>query len=146
MAANGTAPSPLRIVVGSDNAGHIYKTALKSELEKNPGVCDVLDIGVVDADDPTAYPHIAVDAGKKIMAGDVRTIHHCGTTRSTLTPLAHSRQTELSSSVALASELPSQPTRFRAFERSPQTTHTASNAPSSATMPKCCASGSGSLD
>ncbi len=71
MAANGTAPSPLRIVVGSDNAGHAYKTELKAELEKNPGVSKVLDVGTEDADDSTAYPHIAVDASKKIIAGEV---------------------------------------------------------------------------
>jgi ribose 5-phosphate isomerase B len=72
MAMNGTKSTPLRIVVGSDSAGHEYKTALKAELEKNPGVAEVLDIGVGEADDSTAYPHIAVDAGKKIIAGEVR--------------------------------------------------------------------------
>ena len=71
MASKGTTPSPLRIVVGSDSAGHAYKTALKAELEKNPGVSQVLDVGTVDADDSTAYPHIAVDASKKITTGDV---------------------------------------------------------------------------
>lgn len=71
MAANGTSPSPLRIVIGSDHAGHAYKTALRADLEGNPSVSQVLDVGVVDGDDSTAYPHIAVDAGKKIIAGDV---------------------------------------------------------------------------
>jgi ribose 5-phosphate isomerase B len=74
MAPNGTTPSPLRIVVGSDSAGHEYKTALRAELEKNPGVSKVLDVGVLNADDSTAYPHIAVDAGKRIIAGEVRSI------------------------------------------------------------------------
>jgi Ribose/Galactose Isomerase len=77
MAANNTARSPLRIVVGSDNAGHAYKTAVKAELENNPGVSEVLDVGVVDADDSTAYPHIAVEAGKKIIAGDVWLFPSC---------------------------------------------------------------------
>lgn len=71
MATNGKDPSTLRIVVGSDRAGHAYKTALKAELENNPGVSEVLDVGTVDADDSTAYPHIAVDASKKITMGDV---------------------------------------------------------------------------
>lgn len=63
--------SPLRIVVGSDNAGHAYKTALKEVLHKHSGVTQVLDVGVVDADDNTAYPHLAVDAAKMIKSGQV---------------------------------------------------------------------------
>lgn len=63
--------TPLRIVVGSDNAGHAYKTALKEVLHKHAGVTQVLDVGVVDADDSTAYPHLAVDAAKKIKSGEV---------------------------------------------------------------------------
>lgn len=73
MSTNGTTTDkqPLRIVVGSDNAGHAYKTALKETLKKHRGVTHVLDVGVVDADDATAYPHLAVDACKKIKAGEV---------------------------------------------------------------------------
>ena len=71
MSSNGAGPKPLRIVVGSDNAGHSLKTVLKQELEKNPGVAEVIDVGVLDPDDSTSYPHVAVDAGKKIMAGEV---------------------------------------------------------------------------
>jgi hypothetical protein len=72
MATNGTEKKPLRIVVGSDNAGHAYKTALKQTLSKHAGVSSVMDVGVVEADDSTAYPHLAVDACKKIKAGEVR--------------------------------------------------------------------------
>lgn len=72
MAANGTQKKPLTIVVGSDNAGHAYKTALKETLSKHAGVAKVLDVGVTDADDSTAYPHLAVDAAKKITSGEVR--------------------------------------------------------------------------
>ena len=71
MSTNGSSKTPLRIVVGSDNAGHAYKTALKEVLHKHAGVTQVLDVGVVDADDSTAYPHLAVDACKKIKAGEV---------------------------------------------------------------------------
>ena len=71
MADKSTTVSPLRIAVGSDSAGYAYKTALKAELEKNAGVSEVLDIGVVDAEDNTAYPHLAVDAGRKIIGGEV---------------------------------------------------------------------------
>lgn len=70
MTTNGT-KTPLRIVVGSDNAGHAYKTALKETLKKHSGVTQVLDVGVVAADDATAYPHLAVDACKKIKSGEV---------------------------------------------------------------------------
>jgi ribose 5-phosphate isomerase B len=63
--------SPLRIIVGSDSAGHEYKTALKTELEKNPDVAVIDDVGVMDAEDGTAYPHIAVRASEMIMAGHV---------------------------------------------------------------------------
>ena len=81
VVADGTAPSALRIVVGSDSAGHAYKTSLKEELEQDPGVSTVLDVGVVSADDSTAYPHVAVDAGKKIIAGDVRMSPYFGSSR-----------------------------------------------------------------
>ena len=63
--------TPLRIVVGSDNAGHTMKQALKETLSKHQGVTHVLDVGVVDADDSTAYPHLAIDACKKITSGEV---------------------------------------------------------------------------
>jgi ribose 5-phosphate isomerase RpiB len=63
--------SPLRIVVGSDSNGHEYKTALKAELDKNTDVSLILDAGVMDADDGTAYPHIAVHASKMIITDRV---------------------------------------------------------------------------
>ncbi|KEF59027.1 ribose 5-phosphate isomerase B [Exophiala aquamarina CBS 119918] len=70
----------LRVVVGSDNAGHAYKTALKEVLKKHSGVTHVLDVGVVDADDGTAYPHLAVDAAKLIKSGEAdRALLICGT-------------------------------------------------------------------
>ncbi len=75
MTSNGS-KSPLRVVVGSDNAGHAYKTALKEVLHKHAGVTQVLDVGVVEADDSTAYPHLAVDACRKIKSGEVSTFHH----------------------------------------------------------------------
>jgi hypothetical protein len=71
MASNGTSKQPLTIVVGSDNAGHTMKTALKEVLSKHAGVAKVLDVGVNSADDGKAYPHSAVDAVKKIKSGEV---------------------------------------------------------------------------
>lgn len=63
--------TPLRIVVGSDNAGVTYKDALKETLQKNKGVAEVIDVGVNDANDSTSYPHAAVDAARKIKNGEV---------------------------------------------------------------------------
>jgi ribose 5-phosphate isomerase B len=70
---NARTLTPIRIVVGSDNAGHDYKEAIKKVLESHAGVAEVLDVGVHDASDSTAYPHPAVDACKKIKAGEVST-------------------------------------------------------------------------
>lgn len=54
-----------RIVVGSDEAGYQYKEALKADLEHDPRVASVLDIGV-DADGHTPYPTVAVAAAEKV--------------------------------------------------------------------------------
>ncbi len=69
----------LRIVVGSDDAGYDYKTALKEILEQDPRVSTVIDAGV-DADGHTAYPHVAVEAARVVAAGDAdRALLFCGT-------------------------------------------------------------------
>jgi hypothetical protein len=68
---NARTLTPIRIVVGSDNAGHDYKEAIKKVLQSHAGVAEVLDVGVHDPSDSTAYPHPAVDACKKIKAGEV---------------------------------------------------------------------------
>jgi hypothetical protein len=70
---NARTLTPIRIVVGSDNAGHDYKEAIKKVLQSHAGVAEVLDVGVHDPSDSTAYPHPAVDACKKIKAGEVST-------------------------------------------------------------------------
>jgi ribose 5-phosphate isomerase B len=70
---------PLRIVIGSDDAGHDYKEILKRDLEASPGVASVVDIGV-DADGHTPYGEIGVEAGERIAAGDAdRALLFCGT-------------------------------------------------------------------
>lgn len=75
-----TSPNtPLRIVVGSDNAGHAYKEALKETLQKHKGVAEVLDVGVSTSEDSKAYPHSAVDAARKIKNGEVRDMARCMT-------------------------------------------------------------------
>jgi ribose 5-phosphate isomerase B len=70
---------PLRIVIGSDEAGYQYKEVLKRDLGEHPRVAEVLDIGV-DADSDTAYPQIAIPAAELIVAGRAdRGLLICGT-------------------------------------------------------------------
>lgn len=72
-------PKLLRIVVGSDDAGLQYKDILKADLEADPRVGEVVDVGVSE-DENIAYPHVAVDAARKIAAGDAdRALLVCGT-------------------------------------------------------------------
>lgn len=68
-----------RVVVGSDDAGYQYKEALKADLEKDPRVSEVIDVGV-DADGHTAYPRVAIAAAEKVRDGDAdRALLVCGT-------------------------------------------------------------------
>jgi ribose 5-phosphate isomerase B len=70
---------PLRIVIGSDDAGFDYKEALKKDLEADPRVASVTDVGV-HVDGHTDYPHVAVDAARMVEAGDAdRALLFCGT-------------------------------------------------------------------
>jgi ribose 5-phosphate isomerase B len=70
---------PLRIVIGCDDAGFDYKEVLKRDLEANPGVASVVDVGV-DADGHTAYPRIAVAAAELVAKGEAdRALLVCGT-------------------------------------------------------------------
>ena len=99
MAENGTTKG-LRIVVGGDDgkspnlyrrphtselkfpfsAGFDYKAAITTDLEKDPRVVSVQDVGPLSADDKTAYPHFAVDAAKLIKEGKAdRALLICGT-------------------------------------------------------------------
>lgn len=74
-----TTPAPLRLVIGSDEAGHAYKEALKADLEADPRVASVKDIGVGE-DDHTAYPHIGVAAARLVAEGSAdRALLFCGT-------------------------------------------------------------------
>lgn len=73
-------PQPLRYAIGCDSAGHAYKTALSTLLSSNPLVASLTDVGVPSDSDPTAYPHIAVDAAELISAGKIdRALLICGT-------------------------------------------------------------------
>lgn len=72
-------PEPLRIVVGCDDAGFEYKEILKRDLEANPAVASVVDVGV-DADGHTAYPRVAIAAAELVAQGEAdRALLVCGT-------------------------------------------------------------------
>lgn len=71
-----------RVVVGSDEAGVQYKDALRADLEADPRVAEVIDIGVtVGSDDlATPYPQVGVEAAHRIAAGEAdRALLICGT-------------------------------------------------------------------
>ncbi|UUT36020.1 ribose-5-phosphate isomerase [Microbacterium elymi] len=68
-----------RVIVGSDDAGFQYKEALKADLENDPRVAEVIDVGV-DAQSHTPYPTVAIAAAEKVAAGDAdRALLVCGT-------------------------------------------------------------------
>lgn len=70
---------PLKIVVGSDDAGYQYKEALKADLENSGLVASVIDVGV-DADGHTAYPKVAIAAAELVASGEAdRALLICGT-------------------------------------------------------------------
>ena len=74
-----TAPAPLRLVIGCDDAGFAYKEALKRDLEQNAGVASVLDVGV-DPDGHTPYPKVAIEAAELVARGEAdRALLICGT-------------------------------------------------------------------
>lgn len=69
----------LRIVIGGDDAGFDYKEALRRDLEADERVESVVDVGVSQTED-TAYPHVAVDAARKVADGEAdRALLICGT-------------------------------------------------------------------
>ncbi|MEZ3161239.1 ribose-5-phosphate isomerase [Microbacterium sp. BWT-B31] len=71
--------TPLRLVIGCDDAGFDYKEILKKDLEANPLVASVVDVGV-DADGHTAYPKVAIAAAELVASGDAdRALLICGT-------------------------------------------------------------------
>ena len=68
-----------RIVVGSDDAGYEYKTALKELFDADPRVAEVTDVGVT-AEEHTIYPDVAVEAAGRLARGEAdRALLICGT-------------------------------------------------------------------
>lgn len=71
--------SPLRVVVGCDDAGIDYKHILASHLLDDPNVAEVIDIGV-DATGDRNYGPVAIRAAQLIANGDAdRALLICGT-------------------------------------------------------------------
>lgn len=69
----------LRIVIGGDDAGFGYKEIIKRDLEQNPGVASVVDVGVAE-DGHTPYPTVAIEAAERVARGEAdRAILICGT-------------------------------------------------------------------
>ena len=69
----------LTIVVGADIAGVNYKETLKADLEADERVTKVIDVGVHPGED-IDYPHVAVEAARKVAAGEAdRALLVCGT-------------------------------------------------------------------
>ncbi len=69
----------LRIVIGGDDAGFDYKEALRQDLEADDRVESVVDVGVSKSEN-TDYPHVAVEAARKVASGEAdRALLVCGT-------------------------------------------------------------------
>lgn len=72
-------PVRWRIAIGSDDAGYVYKEALLADLESDPRVEVVHDVGVSEGD-TTPYPNIGLAAAQAVSGGEVdRAVLICGT-------------------------------------------------------------------
>lgn len=69
----------LRVALGCDDAGMDYKVALGALLDADDRVTEVVDIGV-HTGEHTAYPHVAVEAARRVAGGTAdRALLICGT-------------------------------------------------------------------
>lgn len=70
-----------RIAVGADSAGLAYKEVLKHELEQDPRVAAVIDVGIYpDVAPDREYPDVAIAAAELVAKGTVdRALLICGT-------------------------------------------------------------------
>ncbi len=65
--------------MGADSAGAELKNLIKTRLAGRADL-DVVDFGVPDASDATAYPHIGLDVARAVAAGEAdRGLLICGT-------------------------------------------------------------------
>lgn len=58
------------VAVGSDDAGVNLKNFIRDQLREDPRVEEVVDFGVADAEDKTAYPVICIQAAEAVARGD----------------------------------------------------------------------------
>jgi ribose 5-phosphate isomerase B len=71
--------SKLTIIIGCDDAGIRMRDALAADLRRDERVEAVIDVGVAE-NETTAYPHIAVTAGRMVAEGKAdRALLICGT-------------------------------------------------------------------
>lgn len=71
--------APLRLVVGSDDAGIDHKELIRADAERDPRVASVVDVGVGEGEH-TPYPTVAITAAEMIARGEAdRAILICGT-------------------------------------------------------------------
>jgi len=69
----------LTIAIGCDDAGVTYRDLLKDQLDKDPRVGSVIDVGV-NADSNTNYPSVAIAAAEMVQGGSAdRALLICGT-------------------------------------------------------------------
>ena len=74
----------IRLIVGADEAGVDYKDQILADLQADPRVAEVIDIGVNRGDAPEQfakpYPYVGIAAGEMIRDGEAdRAILFCGT-------------------------------------------------------------------
>lgn len=71
--------TPRVLAIGADNAGVDLKNLLAETL-RNAGLVDILDLGVADANDQTAYPDVGVAVAQAVAEGSAwRGLLVCGT-------------------------------------------------------------------
>lgn len=58
------------MAVGTDDAGVRLKDFIKEKLQNDPRVKEVLDFGVMDEDDKTAYPIPCIKASEAVARGE----------------------------------------------------------------------------
>lgn len=67
------------LAIGCDDAGIAYRDQIKEQLEKDPRVISVVDVGV-NTHNTTNYPSVAIAAAELVQQGSVdRALLICGT-------------------------------------------------------------------
>ncbi|WP_305887093.1 RpiB/LacA/LacB family sugar-phosphate isomerase [Pseudarthrobacter raffinosi] len=88
MTMDPATPTPatpgLRLVLGADEAGVDYKNRILADLQDDPRISEIIDIGVNRSDAPAdfvrPYPYVGIAAGELIRDGRAdRAILFCGT-------------------------------------------------------------------